>query len=237
MNISLNWLNTYLDQPVDTDEAERVLTSAGFPFDGLHIGENDALLDIEITSNRPDCLSHLGIAREIAAATDRQLVPPAITPPTNSGAPVTDLTSVEIRDHDRCPAYTARVITGVKVAPSPDWLVERLEAVGLRAVNNIVDITNFVLHELGQPLHAFDFNKLEGKKIVVRQAVDGEHFTAIDGTRHELKSPMLVIADEKSPCAIAGVMGGLDSEVSEDTTDILLESARFEALSVRSTSR
>ncbi len=147
------------------------------------------------------------------------------------------LTSVHNEADDLCPVYTARVITGVKVGPSPQWLVERLEAVGLRSVNNVVDVTNFVLLEYAQPLHAFDLNKLSEKRIVVRRAKNGEAFTAIDGSKHELRERMLVIADADKPVAVAGVMGGLDSEVSDSTSDLLLESAMFDPLSVRRTSR
>ncbi len=147
------------------------------------------------------------------------------------------LTSVDLQTPGHCPTYTARVIRGVTVAPSPDWLRARLEAVGLRPVNNVVDVTNFVLHELGQPLHAFDLDKLDGRRVVVRLAERGEPFTAIDGSRHELTPDTLVIADASRPVAIAGVMGGLDSEVTGTTTDILLESAVFDPLSVRTTSR
>ncbi|MEX2670491.1 MAG: phenylalanine--tRNA ligase subunit beta [Phycisphaeraceae bacterium] len=239
MNASLAWLNSYLDRPVTADEADRVLTEVGFPLDGLEEGDGDALLDVEVTSNRSDCLSHVGLAREIAAATGRVLNPPAppeLIPPEDAPE-VRELTSVENQEPALCPLYTARVIKGVKVGPSPAWLVERLEAVGLRPVNNIVDVTNFVLHEMGQPLHAFDLAKLAGQRIVVRKATAGEAFTAIDGSTHKLRDDMLVIADAERPQAVAGVMGGRDSEVTEGTTDVLLESARFDPLSVRSTSR
>jgi len=237
MNISLEWLNQYLDRPTDADEADRVLTAAGFPIDGLEAVGDDVMLDVEVTSNRPDCLSHVGVARELAAATDRTLKAPAIELPEASGDDVTSLTSVDNQADDLCLLYTARVIRGVKVGPSPDWMVRRLEAIGLRSVNNIVDITNYVLHELGQPLHTFDMDKLAERRIVVRRAKSGEPFTAIDSTQHKLRDDMLVIADADKPVAVAGVMGGLDSEVGDDTVNILLESARFDPLSVRSTSR
>jgi phenylalanyl-tRNA synthetase beta chain len=242
MKTSLAWLNSYLDTPVSAEEAEPLLTDVGFPFDGcddltISTGATDTLMDVEVTSNRSDCLSHLGLARELVAASDRTLVPPNIALPDGGSQLVGELTSVDSTEPDLCPLYTARVITGVKIGPSPKWLVERIEGVGLRTVNNVVDITNFVLLELGQPLHAFDMGKLAGRKIVVRRAQGGEMFTAIDGSKHELTQKMLVIADAEKPVAIAGVMGGLDSEVTAETTDILLESAIFDALSVRSTSR
>jgi phenylalanyl-tRNA synthetase beta chain len=242
MKTSLAWLNSYLDKPMTADEAEPLLTGVGFPFDGtddltLSTGAADTLLDVEVTSNRSDCLSHLGLARESAAASGRSLVPPDIKLPPATGQPVGDLTSVESSEPERCPLYTARVITGVKIGPSPKWLVERIEGAGLRPVNNVVDITNFVLLELGQPLHTFDLAKLDGRRIVVRCAKGGELFAAIDGTKHELTEKMLVIADASVPVAVAGVMGGLDSEVTAQTSDVLLESAIFDPLSVRSTSR
>ena len=239
MNISLNWLNSYLDQPVDAQTADRVLTQLGFPLDGLDLRADDALLDVEVTSNRGDCLAHLGIAREIASGSGRSLQPPDINLPESSANTIETLTSVAIHDDaaDACTLYTARLIHGVTIAPSPDWLVNRLEAVGQRPVNNVVDITNFVLQELGQPLHAFDMSLLNEQRIVVRMAKVGETFTAIDGSQHKLQPHMLVIADADKPVAVAGVMGGQDTEVSDRTTDILLESARFDPLSVRTTSR
>jgi len=243
MKISLNWLNDYLATPVEKDAVDDLLTGHGFPIeDTVEIADGpaagDVMLDVEVTSNRGDCLSHVGVAREVAAATRAELKRPLAELPDAVGDAVETLTSVDHSTQpDACPLYTARVITGVKVGPSPDWLIAKLEAVGLRSVNNVVDVTNFVLHELGQPLHAFDLGKLAGRKIVVRHAAEGEKFNAIDGTKHELKNDMLVIADAQRPQAIAGVMGGADSEVGEDTTDILLESAIFEPLQVRKTSR
>lgn len=243
MKISLNWLNDYLATPVPQDAVDDLLTGHGFPIEDTveHTdgpAKGDVMFDVEVTSNRGDCLSHVGVAREVAAATGAELKrPPAELPDVGSDA-VESITRV---DHTAQPAacslYTARVITGVKVGPSPDWLVAKLEAVGLRSVNNVVDVTNFVLLELGQPLHAFDLGKLAGRKIVVRNAAKGEKFNAIDGTKHELRDDMLVIADGERPQAVAGVMGGADSEVGDDTTDILLESAIFEPLQVRKTSR
>lgn len=242
MKTSLAWLNSYLDQPITADRAEPLLTDVGFPFDGvdelaLSTGAADTLMDVEVTSNRSDCLSHLGLAREAAASGGFRLVPPTFELPAAEGKPVRELTSVELAEPKLCPVYTARVITGVKIGPSPKWLIERVEGAGLRSVNNVVDITNFVLLELGQPLHAFDMARLDGQRIVVRRANKGEQFTAIDDTKHELTEKMLVIADASRAVAVAGVMGGLDSEVTDSTTDILLESAMFEPLSVRSTSR
>ena len=240
MATSLNWLNSYLDRPTDANEAEDVLTDVGFPFDGAdELDDGDWQLDVEVTSNRPDCLCHAGLARELAARTGRTFTAPPLDLPDATGPAVDTQTSVTIEPDaaDLCTLYTARVIRGVSIGPSPDWLTQRIEAIGLRPVNNVVDITNFVLHEMGQPLHAFDMNLLAERRIVVRRANDGEDFTAIDGTKHKLRNDMLVIADAERPVAIAGIMGGLDSEVGDATTDILLESARFDPLSTRTTSR
>ncbi len=243
MKCSLDWLNAYLDRPASAEQAAAALASVGFPDDGVETithadGSTDTQIDIEVTSNRGDCLCHVGLARELAAATGRQLkLPPDDLPTPDADEPVDKLTCVANDAPDLCPVYTARVVIGVKIGPSPEWLARRLEAVGLRPVNNVVDITNFVLLETGQPLHAFDLGKLDGRRIVVRRATPGEKFTAIDGSKHELREDMLVIADASKPQAVAGVMGGLDSEVGDQTRDLLIESAAFAPLSIRRTSR
>ncbi len=230
MKVSLNWLNRYLDRPATAPEAEEALTRMGFPIEE-QVGD---MLDVEVTSNRGDCLSHVGVARELAAATGRTLKEPDYQVP---GSHKDTSSSVALEAPDLCPIYTARLITGVRVGPSPAWMVEALTAIGLRSVNNVVDVTNFVLMEIGEPLHAFDLDRLAEKRIVVRRAKKGEAFTAIDGSGHTLTSDMLVISCAAKPVAIAGVMGGLDSEVSSATTNILLEAAIFDPLSVRTTSR
>ena len=237
MKVSLQWINRLLEPAIDLDEAERLLTAGGFPVEETEdVVGGDTMIDVEVTSNRPDVLSHIGVAREIAARSARTLKLPDIALPQASGD-VNSLASVAIQTPELCPLYTARVITGIKVGPSPDWLVQALEAVGQRSVNNVVDITNFVLLETGQPLHAFDLNKLAGNKIVVRNATAGEAFTAIDHSKHKLQSDMLVIADSDKPVALAGVMGGADSEVTPSTVDLLIESAMFDELTVRRASR
>lgn len=249
MKTSLAWLNSYLDRPVTLEEAAAAFTAMGFPTEhwdevpaggvggaGLS-GPADWAMEVEVTSNRPDCLCHLGLARDLAAATGRQVRPPAVELVEDQGLPAEQVTSVRNEAPDLCPVYTARVIKGVKVGPSPAWLVRRLEAVGMRSVNNVVDVTNFVMLEMCQPLHAFDMAKLAEQRIVVRQARRDEPFVAIDGSQHKLQPPMLVIADGRRAVAVAGVMGGLDSEVGAATKDVLLESAMFDPLSVRQTSR
>jgi len=195
----------------------------------------DTVLDIKITPNRPDCLSVIGIARETAALTGEPVQLPDLNY-DEQGAPIREVVSVEIYDPDLCPRYCASLITGVKIGPSPSWMQQRLLACGMRPISNIVDITNYVMLEYGQPLHAFDFPKLRGGKIIVRRAKAGEVMFSLDGVERTLEHDMLVIADEKEPVAIAGVMGGADSEVTEVTTSILLESANFNHTSIRYTS-
>jgi phenylalanyl-tRNA synthetase beta chain len=195
----------------------------------------DAVLDLEITPNRPDCLSVIGMAREIAAHLRQEIrLSPAVY--AEEGPAVEQLVSVEIADADLCRRYCASLIEGVKVAPSPPWLQQRLAGCGMRPINNIVDATNYVMLEYGQPLHAFDFRQIGGAKIIVRRASEGERITSLDGVDRTPDPEMLTIADSKIPVAIAGVMGGADSEVIDITTSVLLESANFNPVSIRRTS-
>ena len=208
---------------------------------------SDTVLDLEITPNRPDCLSIVGFAREVGAMCQRDWTNPlaemaAKLAPAADGAPVDEAVSVTIDDPTRCPRYTARVIRGCKVGPSPDWMVERLAAIGQRSINNVVDVTNYILFLFGQPLHAFDLDKLAGEdgraRVVIRAAEDGERLTTLDGEERALTSDMTVIATpEQGAVALAGVMGGLDTEVTDDTVNILLEAATFEAGRTSRTSR
>jgi len=197
---------------------------------------NDTVLDIGITPNRSDCLSIIGIAREVAAITGVKIKYPSNTFREN-GSDVYGITSVEILDPDLCPRYTARIIKNVKIVSSPLWMRRRLEAVGLRAINNIVDITNFVMMEWGQPLHAFDFRFLEEGRIVVRRSREGEKFISLDEKERTLKPDTLMICDGVKPVAIAGIMGGLNSEVKSDTDTIFLESAYFNPSSIRKSAK
>jgi phenylalanyl-tRNA synthetase beta chain len=212
------------------------LTMVGLAIDAVETQENDSVLDVEVPSNRPDGLSHVGIAREVAVIERGHLHLPTSKPPTTSGR-AESLTSVEIKDDELCSRYAARLVRGVKIGPSPAWLQERLEAIGQRPINNVADITNYVLHEIGQPLHAFDFHKLSGGRIIVRRASSGEKLKTLDGVERELHENMLVIADAERPVALAGIMGGEDSEISAATTDVLVESAYFNPDSVRRTAR
>jgi phenylalanyl-tRNA synthetase beta chain len=236
MKISLEWLAQYLPGSLDAQVAADALTNGGLPVEVIERAGDDTVIDVEVTSNRPDCLSYLGVARELAALLNREFRDLPAPQLPDDGKP-TGLTSLAIDAPDLCPHYTARVIRGVKIGPSPSWMTRRLAAIGLRPINNVVDITNYVLFEMGQPLHAFDFEKLEGRRIDVRRARAGEKIVSIDGHERTLAPEMLVIADAARPVALAGVMGGHDSEVSDATVNILLESARFDPMSVRSTAR
>jgi phenylalanyl-tRNA synthetase beta chain len=200
------------------------------------LGLNDVMFELEVTPNRPDCLSLIGVAREIRAETGNPLKLPCVDL-KESETDIRDLTSVTIDAPDLCPRYAARVIQGVKVGESPAWLQRCLESVGVGVINNIVDITNFVLMEYGQPLHAFDYHKLTEYRIVVRRAADGEQLTTLDEVDRELTTDMLVIADAEKPVALAGIMGGYDSEITETTCDVLLESAYFNPSSIRATAK
>ena len=236
MKISLEWLRNYLPGPLDAQVAADALTNGGLPVETIESAGDDTVIDVEVTSNRGDCLSHVGVARELSALLRREFrdVYPSAA---ETDPPASSVTSVRNDAPDLCPHYTARVIRNVEIRPSPKWMVRRLEAVGLRPINNVVDVTNYVLFEMGQPLHAFDFERLQGRRIVVRRAAKGEKLTSIDGKERALTPDMLVIADADRPVALAGVMGGTDSEVGDRTTNVLLESARFDPLSVRKTAR
>lgn len=237
MKISLEWINDYVDiSDIKLNELVDRLINVGFNIEQITDFGGDTVVDLEITSNRPDCLGHIGVAREIATIFGKELRLPDCSVEEEKEK-IDELTSVEVRDPEGSPIYTARLIRGVTVGQSPSWLVRRLEAVGLRGINNIVDITNYVLMEFSQPLHAFDFNKLEGKRIIVRRAEEEEEFVAIDHNRYRLSSSDLVIADAKKPVALAGIIGGLDTEITADTTDVLLESALFDPVCIRRTSR
>ena len=236
MKVSYNWLKDYVDFSVPVDQLVEMLTVAGSEVEGFEKIGGDYCITLEIKSNRMDLLGTMGIAREIAAITGKPLKLPPVDCKTDA-KPASAWSSVEVLDAKLCPRYTARVITGVKVGASPRWLVERLEAVGLRSINNVVDVTNYVMMENGQPLHAFDLDTLGGRKIIVRRAENGETLTTIDDVERRLTGENLVIADARRPVAVAGIMGGANTEVSSATRNVLLESAVFNPVSVRRTSR
>jgi phenylalanyl-tRNA synthetase beta chain len=239
MIVSLDWLKEYVDLPMSAAELADRLALSGLN----HESFSGEAIDLEVTSNRPDCLGHIGVARDISVLWESRLRrPEAKTLATADlrqakGGTVSQITSVEITAPNLCPRYTARVVRGVKIGPSPKWLADRLRTVGIAVINNVVDVTNYVMFECGQPLHAFDFAKLAGRRIIVREAKPGERFTAINHQEYELAAGTCVIADAEKAVALAGVMGGADSEVSDSTVDVLIESADFDPLSVRTTAR
>ena len=236
MLVSWNWLKEYVSPDATPDEVVRRLTFSGLNHESTEAVGSDLAIDLEVTSNRPDCLGHVGVAREIAALFGAALKrpDPVVSEASTSAA---NLTKVAIECDDLCRRYTARVIRGAKVGPSPRWLAERLQTLGIAAINNIVDITNYVLMESGQPLHAFDLAKLAEQRIVVRRARSGETIEAIDHNTYTLDESMCVVADARSPVAVAGVMGGASTEISPRTTELLIESAEFAPVSVRGTAR
>jgi phenylalanyl-tRNA synthetase beta chain len=242
MIVSWKWLQRYikLSDLSDTEVAER-LSLSGLNHESTQALTGDWALDLEVTSNRPDCLAHLGVAREIGVLFDRSVQIPDPQPQA-SGTPIQDWVSVQIESPEHCPRYTARLIRGVKIGPSPAWLQELLaNASGnpaeFKSINNVADITNFVMKECGQPLHAFDFDRLAGRCIRVRSARDGEVLQAIDHKTYPLQAGMCVIADDQRPVALAGVMGGAATEISERTVNVLIEAAEFAPGSIRQTSR
>jgi len=236
MLVSWNWLKEYvaLDMPVEQLTAR--LMMAGLNHESTREAGGDLAIDLEVTSNRPDCLGHLGIAREIAVLYDRALKIPAADP-VCAGPPVGQLTRVRVDCPDLCPRYTARLVRNIRVGPSPRWLARRLETIGLTPINNVVDISNYVLMECGQPLHTFDFERLAGGEIIVRRAAAGETIEAIDHRVYSLGPQMCVIADAQRPVAIGGVMGGASTEISSETRHVLVEAAEFDPISIRTTAR
>jgi len=241
MIVSRRWLADYVPLPESTAELTRRLTLAGLNLEEFHdvtegLSRPDVAVDLEVTSNRPDCLGHIGVAREISVLFRQPLAIPAAAV-TESSEAVAAAVAVSIDCPDLCPEYHARVIRGVKIGPSPAWLQDRLKAVGINCVNNVVDVTNYVMLECGQPLHAFDFDRLQGGCIVVRRASASEKIRAIDQRDYQLSDQMCVIADARRPVAVAGVMGGLDTEISAGTVNVLVEAAAFSSMSVRATAR
>lgn len=236
MIVSWNWLKEYVLLDMSVDELARRLMLAGLNHESTTEVGGDFAIDLEVTSNRPDCLGHIGIARETAVLYDRTLQIPAAQPKEGQ-TPIGELTSVEVACPQLCPRYLARVIRGVSIKPSPLWMTRRLATLGVTAINNVVDITNYVLFECGQPMHAFDLATLAGRRIIVRESRAGEKFEAINHQTYELAAGTCVIADAERAIALAGVMGGANTEISPATVDVLLESAMFDPLSVRNTSR
>lgn len=229
MKISYAWLKDYVAIKLPPEKLAGRLTLLGLEVVGSESIEGDTVFEIEVTPNRPDCLSVIGIAREVAAAFGQKLKIPSLI----QKAKAEKRNFVQIQDKAGCPRYIGKIIEGVKVGPAPEFIQKRLKAVGLRPVNNIVDITNYLLLELGEPMHAFDLDRLAENRLVVRRAKEGEGIITIDGEARKLNADILVIADAKNPVAVAGIMGGKDTEVNERTKNILLESAYFSPLIIR----
>jgi phenylalanyl-tRNA synthetase beta chain len=244
MLTSLRWLHRYLiDATLPTERVEATLMALGLPIETRTnvptVDGEDACLDVEVTSNRGDCLSHVGLAREVAAspASGVRFAPPAVDPHATDATRVEELIALENRIPEQCPLFVVRVIRGVRVGPSPAWLVALLEAVGQRSINNVVDVTNFIALELGNPCHVFDLAKLEGRRLVVRSANAKETLTTLDGKARALDGSEMVVADASRAQGLAGVMGGHDSEVTTATTDVALEVATWSPALVRKASR
>ncbi len=236
MKISLDWLRDYAAADLPVRELLDRLTMIGLVAESVEERDGDTVLDLETYANRPDTLGHLGVAREVAAMLGLPLTEPA-WPLAETGPAVTDLTCVQVPDEGLCPRYCARIVRGVTVGPSPDWLRKRVEAMGLRPINNVVDASNYVLFATGQPIHAFDFGRLSGAKVVVRRAARGERLRDLEGRTLDLSPEMLVIADESRPVALAGVIGGAETGITDATRDVFIESATFDPVSIRLTAK
>lgn len=236
MLISVAWLRELVAVDADPAAIAAALTARGLTVDAVTEVRGDVVLDLDVPANRPDALGHLGVAREVGAAFGRPLSPRRDAPKA-VGTPAEGAVTVTVEDPALCGRYTARIVRGVTVGPSPSWVVERLAACGLRSINNVVDASNLVLLELGQPVHFFDLAKVAGREIRVRAAREGETLVTLDGVERRLSTGMIVIADGRGPAALGGVMGGAGSEIGDATRDVLIEAAWFTPSAVRQTSR
>ena len=234
MKISLEWLKEYLDGDISVSQVVDALNRIGLMVEAIEEKGEDVLLDVETYANRPDTLGHLGMAREVAAGLGLSLKEKT-WPLAEFSQKTSEAVDVQIWDEDLCPRYCGIVVKGVKVGPSPAWLAKRIESMGLNPINNIVDISNYVLFSTSHPIHAFDLDKIAGAKIIIRRAKKGEKLLCLDGQDLALAPEMLVIADELKPVALAGVIGGQDSAVTEKTKEVFIESAYFDPVSVRKT--
>lgn len=234
MRISFEWLKDFIQLDLSSTEVIDKLNSIGMLIESWEEKDNDIILELETYANRPDTLGHLGVARELATALGVQ-IQEQHWPLVETEENISDSFDIQIWDEDLCPRYCGMIVKGVSVGPSPEWLARRIKAMGLNPVNNVVDVTNYVLYSTAQPIHAFDLKKLRGNKIIVRRAKKGETLVSLEDKELVLSSEMLVIADEKKPVALAGVIGGKESSVTENTKDILIESAYFNPLSIRKT--
>jgi phenylalanyl-tRNA synthetase beta chain len=236
MKVVYNWLKEFVDAKAPATDVGARLSLSGTAIDSIEESAAGPVLDAEVTSNRPDCLGHYGTAREVSAIYRLPLKPPQPNL-KETAEKAADAARVEIETPDLCGRFTARVMRGVKVQPSPDWLRQRLEAIGHNSINNVVDVTNYVMFELGHPMHAYDLEKLSDRRIVVRRSKPGEKIRTLDGTERTLPKEICVIADGARPIGIGGVMGGAETEISFSTRNILIECAWFDPISVRRTSK
>ncbi len=236
MRVPLDWLQEFVEVRTGAEKLAQSLTMSGLEVESLEKAGRTAIFEIGVTPNRSDCLSVVGLAREIAAITGAKLSLRGEKPPRGKGR-MAKAAKISVQSRARCPRYAARVIRGVKIGASPQWISARLAACGIRSINNIVDATNYVMLETGQPLHAFDLLRLGGRRIIVKTAEEGRSFATLDGVKRLLSSDDLMICDANGPVALAGVMGGENSEVREDTVEVLLESAYFAPTGVRRSSK
>lgn len=236
MRILLSWLEDFVEIKESPRELADALTMAGMAVDAVESEAGETVFEFDITSNRPDAMNHFGMAREVAAIYRRPLRAPS-TACAESGPPAASKASVEIQDPDACVRYVGRVFTEVEVRPSPDWMRRRLELCGIRSINNLADLTNYVLLEIGQPTHAFDLDRLAGAAIVVRRARNGEKLVTLDGEDRDLTGGHLAICDAERPVALAGVMGGQATEITAETRNVLLEAAWFRPSVIRNAAR
>ncbi len=238
MKVAYIWLKDYVDVTATPDELASRIALSGTNIAGVEHGPHGAVIDAEVTSNRPDCLGMLGIAREVAAVYRLPLknISPKLV--ESGSAKASDAIKVKIESPELCGRYTARVIRGAKIQPSPSWLKDRLEAAGVASINNVVDVTNYVMLELGNPIHAFDYDKVRDHQIVVRRAKPGEKMTTLDGIERQLEPNMPLVCDGDGSRSIgSGVMGGAQTEISFSTKNILIECAWFDPISIRRAAR
>jgi phenylalanyl-tRNA synthetase beta chain len=236
MRVPLEWLGEYVTIDVPLETLIERLHGAGLPVEHVERVGNDTILEIELTANRPDCMSILGVAREVAVMLGRPLRAPKPKPVAHPPA-ASERVAIEVDDPEGCPRFTARVIEGVRVGPSPAWAQRRLDASGVRAINNVVDVTNYVMLELGQPMHAFDYDRIAGHRLIVRRAEPGERLRTLDGVEHTLDPEMLVVADADGAVSLAGIIGGSDTEIGPGTTRVLLEAAYWNPPGIGRTAR
>src|SRR3989442_10725756 len=231
MKVPLSWLREFVDVPAEPRQLGEDLTFVGLALEGLEGRGSDAVLDLDVTTNRVDCMNVYGVAREVSVLYDVPLRPPDLSFP-ETGPPASEALDVTIEASDLCPRFCARVLD-VRIGPSPEWIRERLEAVGVRPINNVVDLTNYVMMEMGHPSHAFDLDRIPEHRLRVRWAREGERLTTLDGEERTLSPRIGVVAGPDAPLALAGIMGGGSSEVSDETRIVALEAAYWEPVAIR----